>query len=119
MSEMYDRTHLGFPLFHSVFQSSLIHCAKLDLNSVLILEREPLRFLIPLQYLSETFTCSSKVTLPNIRKCIVKVTFPSPSQCLDDSLSESLRSFEGLFSRGVKLNYKYINLDLNLSGRHL
>ena len=32
----------------------------------------------PLQYLSETFTCSSKVTLSNISKGLVKVTFPLP-----------------------------------------
>ena len=51
----------------------------------------------PLQYLSKTFTCSSKVTLPNIRKGLVKVTFPSHLQYLNGSLSKSLRSLKVYF----------------------
>ena len=48
----------------------------------------------PLQYLSKTFTRSSKVTSPNIRKGLVKVTFPSHFQYLNGSLSKSLRSLK-------------------------
>ena len=44
----------------------------------------------PLQYISKTFTHLSKVNLPNIRKGLVKVTFPSPFQYLNSSLSKSL-----------------------------
>ena len=55
----------------------------------------------PLQYLSKTFTHSSKVTLPNIRKGLVKVTFPSHLQYLNGSLSKSLRSLKVYF-RAVK-----------------
>ena len=51
----------------------------------------------PLQYLSKTFTRSSKVTLPNIRKGLVKVTFPSHLQYLNGSLSKSLRSLKVYF----------------------
>ena len=51
----------------------------------------------PLQYLSKTFTCSSKVTLTNIRKGLVKVTFASHLQYLNGSLSKSLRSLEVYF----------------------
>ena len=51
----------------------------------------------PLQYLSKTFTCSLKVTLPNIRKGLVKVTFPSHLQYLNGSLSKSLRSLKVYF----------------------
>ena len=39
----------------------------------------------------------SKVTLPNIRKGLVKVTFSSPSQCLNGSLSKSLRYIKVYF----------------------
>ena len=78
------------------------HCTKLDLYGPLILEREPLRFVnvmerSPLQYLSKTFTRSSKVTLPNIRKGLVKVTFPSHLQYPNGSLSKSLRSLKVYF----------------------
>ena len=51
----------------------------------------------PLQYLSKTFTRSSKVTFPNIRKGLVKVTFPSHLQYLNGSLSKSLRSLKVYF----------------------
>ena len=51
----------------------------------------------PLPYLSKTFACSSKVTLPNIRKGLVKVTFPSPSQHRIGSLFKSLRSLKVYF----------------------
>ena len=51
----------------------------------------------PLQYLSKTFTHSSKVTLPNIRKGLVKVTFPSHLQYLNGSLPKSLRSLKVYF----------------------
>ena len=66
------------------------------------MEREPLRFVngmerSPLQYLSKTFTRSSKVTLPNIRKGLVKVTFQSHLQYLNGSLSKSLRSLKVYF----------------------
>ena len=54
-----------------------------------------------LQYLSKTCTSSSKVTLLNIRKGFVKVTFPSPLQYLNGSLSKSLRSFK-IYFRTVK-----------------
>ena len=65
-------------------------------------KREPLRFVNVmersyLQYLSKTFTCSSKVTLPNISKGLVKVTFPSHLQYLNGSLSKSLRSLKVYF----------------------
>ena len=43
------------------------------------------------QYLSKTF---SKVTLPNIRKGLVKVTFPSPLQYLNGSLFKPLLSLK-------------------------
>ena len=56
----------------------------------------------PLQYLSKTFTYLSKVTLPNIRKGLVKVTFPSHLQYLNGSLSKSLRSLKVYF-RAVRL----------------
>ena len=56
----------------------------------------------PLQYLSKTFTRSSKVTLPNIRKGLVKVTFPSHLQYLNGSISKSLRSLKVYF-RAVPL----------------
>ena len=61
----------------------------------------------PLQYLSKTFTHSSKVTLPNIRKGLVKVTFPSHLQYLNGSLSKSLRSLKVYF-RAVIYIYIYI-----------
>ena len=51
----------------------------------------------PLQDLSKTFARSSKVTLPNIRKGLVKVTFPSHLQYLNGSLSKSLRSLKVYF----------------------
>ena len=51
----------------------------------------------PLQYLSKTFTRSSKVTFPNIRKDLVKVTFPSHLLYLNGSLSKSLRSLKVYF----------------------
>ena len=51
----------------------------------------------PLQDLSKTFTHSSKVTLPNIRKGLVRVTFPSHLQYLNGSLSKSLRSLKVYF----------------------
>ena len=51
----------------------------------------------PLQELYKTFTRSSKVTLPNIRKGLVKVTFPSHLQYLNGSLSKSLRSLKVYF----------------------
>ena len=57
-----------------------------------------------LQYLSKTFTCSSKVTLPNIRKGLVKVTFPSHLQYLNGSLSKSLRSLKVYFRAVIGLN---------------
>ena len=43
-----------------------------------------------LQYFSMTFTCSSKVTLPNIRNGLVKAL--SDSHCFDGSLSKPLSS---------------------------
>ena len=66
------------------------------------MEREPLRFVnvmerSPLKYLSKTFTRSSKVTLPKIRKGLVKVNFPSHLQYLNGSLSKSLRSLKVYF----------------------
>ena len=77
----------------------------------MILEREPLRFVnvmerSPLQYLSKTFTRSSKVTLPNIRKGLVKVTFPSHLQYLNGSLSKSLRS--------LKVNFRAVGMLLGM-----
>ena len=38
--------------------------------------------ILPFQHLSKAITCSSKVTLPNIRKGLVQVTLPSPLQYL-------------------------------------
>ena len=67
---------------------------------LLIFEREPLRFvnvMEPLQYLSKTFTYSSKVAMPNIRKGLVKVTFQSHLQYLNGSLSKALRSLKVYF----------------------
>ena len=61
----------------------------------------------PLQDLSKTFTHSSKVTWPNIRKGLVKVTFPSHLQYLNGSLSKSLRSLKVYF-RAVIVIYIYI-----------
>ena len=51
----------------------------------------------PLQYLSKIFTCLSKVTLSNIRKSLVKVTFPSPLSYLNDSLTKSLSTLKAYF----------------------
>ena len=51
----------------------------------------------PLQYLCKIFTCASKVTLSNIRKGFVKVTFPSPFQYLNSSLSKSLSTLNVYF----------------------
>ena len=51
----------------------------------------------PLQDLSKTFTHSSMVTFPNIRKGLVKVNFPSHLQYLYGSLSKSLRSLKVYF----------------------
>ena len=51
----------------------------------------------PLQYLSRTFTCTSKLILPFIMKGIVKVTFPSPLQYLKGPLLKSLRSLKVQF----------------------
>ena len=50
-----------------------------------------------LQDLSKTFTCLSKVTLPNIKKGLVKVTFQSPFQYPNGSLSKSLWSLKVYF----------------------
>ena len=66
------------------------------------MKREPLRFVnvmerSPLQYISKTFTRSSKVTLPNIMKGLVKVTFPSHLQYLNGFISKSLRSLKVYF----------------------
>ena len=47
-------------------------------------------------YNSKTFTCSSKVTLPNIRKDLVNVTFPPSVQYLNDSLSKHSKTVIGL-----------------------
>ena len=57
----------------------------------------------PLQYFSKTFTCSSKVTLPNIRKGLVKVTFPLPFQYLNGSLSKSLSTLKVYFHAVIGL----------------
>ena len=43
-------------------------------------------------------SCSSKVTLSNIRRGLVKVTFPSPLQYLKGSLSKPLSSFNVCFN---------------------
>ena len=51
----------------------------------------------PLQYLSKTFTCLSKVTLPKIRKGFVKVIFPLPFEYLNGSLSKSLSTLKVYF----------------------
>ena len=56
--------------------------------------------ILPLQYLPKTFTCSSNVTLPNIRKGLVKVTFPLPLEYLNSSLFKTLNVYfraAGLF----------------------
>ena len=58
-----------------------------------------------LQYLSKTCTCSSKVTLPNIMKGFVKVTFPSPLQNLEGPLSKSLRSLKIYFRAVLVCEY--------------
>ena len=55
----------------------------------------------PFQYLSNTFTLSSNVTLPNIREGLVKMTFPSYLQYLNGSLSNSLRSLTFIFVQCV------------------
>ena len=87
----------------------LLSCSSADANQSLC-ETRPLRTFdfgkraiklinvydtSPLQYLSKTFTCSSKVTLPNIRKGLVKVTFPSRTFTM--ALSKSLRSLKVYF----------------------
>ena len=59
-----------------------IHCTKVDLY-VLDIGFVNVYDISPLQYLSKTFTCSSKVTLHSIRKCLVKVTFTSLLQYLN------------------------------------
>ena len=67
----------------------------------------------PLQYLSKTFTHSSKVTLPNIRKGLVKVTFPSHLQYLNGSLSKSLRSLKVYFRAVIYTQFNTIHLPLS------
>ena len=65
----------------------------------------------PLQYFSKTFTWSSKVTLPNIRNGLVKVTFPS--KWLSFQTPQYLK---GLLSRGVFYRLQGFNLSDNLCG---
>ena len=96
LKSIYDFSH------SNMYLQCHFHCAKIDLQGPLILEREPLRFVnvmerSPLQYLSKTFNRSLKVTLPNIRKVLVKVTFPSHLQYHNGSLSKSLRSLKVYF----------------------
>ena len=70
----------------------------------------------PLQYLSKTFTCLSKVTLPNFRENLVKVTLPSPLQCLDGSLYKFLRSLKVYFHAvyyELILTYLKLKKDVN------
>ena len=55
-----------------------------------------------LQYLSKTFTCSSKVTVPFYRRGLVNVTFPSPLQYINDSLSKPLISAKVMKSDNEK-----------------
>ena len=50
-----------------------------------------------LQYLSKKFTCTSKVTLFNIRKGLVMGTISSPLQQLNGSLSNPLRCLKVYF----------------------
>ena len=63
----------------------------------------------PFQYLSNAFTSSSNVNFPNIRKGLVKMTFPSHFQDLNGSLSKSLIKFiKGLFSCSIGLFLKVL-----------
>ena len=57
-----------------------------------------------LQYLSNAFICSSKVTLPNIRKGLVKV-FSSDFQYLTGSLSKFQLLFSHTVFKGIYLIY--------------
>ena len=50
-----------------------------------------------LYHLSNAFSCSSNVTLPKIRKGLVRVTFPSHLQYINGSLSKSLISLKVYF----------------------
>ena len=61
---------------------------------------------VTLQYLSKTFSRSSKVTLPNIRKGLVNVTIPSQLQYLNGSLSKSLKSLKVYFRAVYHMQYK-------------
>ena len=65
----------------------------------------------PLQYLSRTFTCLSKVTLPKIREGFVKVTFPLPFQYLNGSLSKSVSTLKVYF-RAVIVTWVSLIKDL-------
>ena len=53
----------------------------------------------PVQHLSKTFTCSSKVTLLNIRKALVKVTFATPLQYLSGVIFLSSKCYHSPHSR--------------------
>ena len=50
------------------------------------------------------FTCSSEVTLPHIRKGLVNVTFPSPFQYFNGSLSKTLK-FLKVYFRAVYYSF--------------
>ena len=69
----------------------------------------------PLQYLSKIFTCSSKVTVPHTRKGLVKVTFPSPLQYLNGSISETLGSLSFIFAQCTVCGSLLLSLNAILS----
>ena len=55
-------------------------------------------------HLSNIFTCSSNVIMPNIRKCLVKMTFRSHLQNLNGSLSKSLSSLKVYFHTAIAMD---------------
>ena len=61
--------------------NALILSNQIFLNGKFLLIAESIS-LIPSSVKSDTLTCSPDVTSPNIRKGIIKVTFPSPLQYL-------------------------------------
>ena len=91
--------------------NNLYHCMKLDLRTFdfgkrairfckcpiikflnLNTERD-VYYISPLQFLSKTFTCSSNITLPNIRKSLVKV--------MEIHFFQTVKYLKGLFLHSV------------------
>ena len=76
------------PLLRKRLKRGFVRCMKYHLSNTII---------------SDAFTSSSNVTLLNLRKGLVKMTFPSHLQYLNGSLSKLLRSLKVYFRtvRGI------------------